>query len=309
MPLDIEKIMQMDAEAAERERLAAQDEGKIVKIPIDKLTDFPAERQHFRLATGQRLLDLQDSIRKLGILNPILVRRLDNDQYQILAGRNRRTAAQNIGYREVDCIVKNPRDEDEALGIVITDNLQNRELLPSERGWSYRELMEMRTRQGYRTDLTSRQIGTKLRSDESIAMDAPDSARQIQRYIRLTYLIKPLLELVDEKQMGIGTGVELSYLKQRSQQTVYSYCYAGSEPHPLKEAQARALREIEADPDRIIDEETLEELLAPKKVTRFRTLKLKMADLRKYFPTGTPEEVVKQTIHTALAAYFDREEE
>lgn len=308
MPYDIEAIMKMDAEAAAKEQQfleSRNQDDRIVQIPVDELVDFPPELHKFQPATGQRLTDLEDSIRINGILNPILVRKMPDGSYQIIAGHNRRTVARNIGYRTVPCIIKRFANDDEAELAMIADNINNRELLPSERGWAYRRELEIRRKQGKRNDLTSSQNGTKLKTAEVIGSEKGISKNKIHRYIRLTYLIQPLLHLVDEKKIALGTGEQLSYLKQRSQETVYNFCYATEKPLPLKEAHAKSLREIEADPDRIIDEDILEALTAPKKKARLRTLKIEMSKLRTYFPTGTPEEVVLQTIQTALAVYFE----
>lgn len=308
MALNIDYIMQMKRELEEKDRLATEaaiQGDQVAQLPIEKLVDFPAEKHRFRAATGQRLEELEDSIRAYGIINPLIVRPMADDTWQIITGHNRRTAARNVGYTTVPAIVKRFADEDEALGVLTTDNLRNRELLPSERGWAYRDLMEIRKRQGQRTDLTSSQSGTKLRTAEMIGEVNGDSKNKVHRYIRLTYLIPELLNLVDESKLGLGVGEQLSYLKQRSQETVYLFCYATDKPRKISESQARAIREAENDPDQIIDEDFLEDLLAPKKKVRFRTLKLEMTQLRKYFPTGTPEDVVIQTIHSALSAYFE----
>ncbi len=315
MPYDIEKIMQLKDEAPELERQKAADQdavGQVRQIPTESLVDFPEEKHRFKPATGQRLHDLEESIRQFGIINPLVVRPLPDGRYQIITGHNRRTAARNIGYQTVPCIVRDLADDDEALGVLVSDNLQNRDLLPSERGWGYRDLMELRKRRGQRTDLTFGKSGQKsdpINSRAELAAENNTSPRNLQRYIRLTYLIPPLLDLADQGKLGLGAGEQLSYLRRHSQETVYSYCYAGEKPKPLEESQARALREVEADPSRIIDEDLLEDLLTPKKKVRFRTLKLEMAKLREYFPTGTPEEVVVQTIHTALAIYFEEKKE
>ena len=141
------------------------------------------------------------------------------------------------------------------------------------------------------------------------AKEANTSKSKIHRYVRLTYLIDPLLNMVDEKKIALGTGEQLSYLSDHSQEIVYAFCYAADPAKPLKEAQAKKLREVEADPDSSVDEDVLEELTAKQQKVRFRTLKLEMAKLRSYFPVGTPEEVVVQTIHTALGVYFDGKEE
>lgn len=337
MPYNIEALLRMKEEGPpmEQQRQAAEQEQRVLQLPIGELQDFPAALHKFKPATGQRLTDLEESIRENGILNAILVRKLPGGQYQIIAGHNRRTAAQNIGYRTVPCIVKDLPDDDDAIRAMIADNMNNRELLPSERGWAYRWELEIRKRQGQRSDLTAfkkqqlsgdnvtsshfeRKLGTNLTSAQNerkletadIIGEAYGVSRvKIYRYIRLTYLIEPLIDLVDAGKVALGTGEQLSYLKKHSQETVYNFCYAAEPVRPLKEAQAKKLREVEADPDNIIDEELLEEITAKQKKVRFRTLKLEMTSLRSFFPAGTPEEVVVQTIHTALGVYFDRKED
>lgn len=306
MPIDLEKLMKLTT-APEPEAPAAQEQ-KIIQVPIDELVDFPPEKHRFRPATGQRLKDLEDSIRINGILNALLIRILPDGTKQILTGHNRRTAARNIGYKSINCIIKDAPTDDEALLIVIHDNLHNRDLLPSERGWAYRDYMEIQGRRGYRTDLTCGKSDHKL-SKTRDSIDENASGRRVHRYIRLTWLIEPLLELVDQGKIALGTGEQLSYLSRHSQQIVYDFCYASDPGHPLKENHAKALREAEADPDRIVDEDLLEELTAKKQSVRLRTVKLEMSKLRDYFPVGTPEEVVKQTIQTALAIYFERKED
>lgn len=281
------------------------DEGRIIYLPPEVLKDFPAERHKFKPATGQRMKELEDSIRLNGILNPLLIRQLPEGSYQILGGHNRRTAAINVGLKKVPCFLKYAPDDDDAELAVIHDNMSHPDRPPSEKGWGYRREMEIRRQQGKRTDLTCGQTGHKLRD----SISEKESGRQVQRYIRLTYLILPLLDLVDQGKIGIGIGVELSYLSKHSQQIVYDFCYAAEPVKRLKESQAKALRVAEADPDRIVDEDLLEELTAKKQSVRFRTLKLEMSQLRDYFPAGTPEDVVKKTIETALAIYFEKKEE
>ena len=197
MPYNIEKILQMDREAADRERRAAEAaelEERILQLPIEELIDFPAEKHRFKPATGQRLTDLEESIRQYGIINPLIVRRLEDGKYQIIAGHNRRTAARNIGYKTVPCIVRALPNDDEALGVLVSDNLQNRELLPSERGWGYRDLLELRKRRAGRpNNFGKSEINSSVNTRTEIAEENNTSPRNVQRYIRLTYLIPSLL--------------------------------------------------------------------------------------------------------------------
>ena len=290
---------------ARQTEAAAPLKDELVELPIDCLEDFPEEKHRFKPASPERLERLAASIRENGILSPLLVRQLPEGKYQILAGHNRRTAAQSLGWSKVPCIIKRLPDEDSAILVLIADNLDNRErLLPSEKAFAYKTRLDAMKRQGKRVDLTSSQPGTKLRSDTELSEIVGESRNQVQRYIRLTHLIPQLLELVDNEKIGLCAGEQLSYLSQRSQWTVYSFCYAADPPRYLKEAQARALRVVEEDPDRIIDAELLEEMTAKKASLRLRTVKLPMQPLREYFPQGTPEQIVIQTIHTALAQYF-----
>lgn len=309
MSFDLEKLMKLASGPAEPEKPAAASEQRIIQVPIEELTDFPREKHRFRPATGQRLKDLEESIRINGILNALLIRILPDGGKQILAGHNRRTAAGNIGYKTVPCVIKDAASDDEALLIVIHDNINNRDLLPSERGWAYRDSIDIRNRQGKRTDLTFSQNREKVNSYQDLAKEVRHSKNNIHRYIRLTYLIEPLLQLVDQEKIGLGTGEQLSYLSRHSQEIVYEFCYASDPGHSLKEAQAKALRAAESNPDMIVDDDLLEELTAKKQKLRFRTLKLEMSSLRDYFPAGTPEEVVRQTIQTALAIYFEKKED
>lgn len=312
---NLDAIRRMMEEAPEEPPVPQprEPEERIVQIPISELVDFPPELHKYHPATGERMEELQRSIRENGILNALLVRKLADGRYQIIAGHNRRTAAQAIGYTTVPCIVKLLPEDDDAVSAMNADNLLHRELLPSERGWAYRQEWEIRQRRDGerrgRPANNSPQSGANFRVDDELGKTYGDSGNKVRRYIRLTYLIQPLLDMVDRKELGITVGEQLSYLRKRSQETVYRYCYAADPPHKLKESQARALREAEADPDQIIDEDLLEELTAAKKKVRFRTLKIEMSQLRQYFPVGTPEEVVVQTIHTALADYFEGKED
>lgn len=303
---EAERRAQAAAEAPEKQQPVPEEIGERRELPIAALEDFPAELHKFHPASRERLEELKDSIRANGIISPLIVRPLDADRYQIIAGHNRRTAARELGYDTVPVIVKRYLTDGEAIRLKNDDNLMQRDgMLPSERGWAYRQNMEVLRKQGKRLDLTSGQNVQKL-SRDTVAEGSNYCGRQVQRYIRLTYLIPELLDLVDKKQLGLTVGENLSYLTVDNQETVYLFCFTGEKPVKLTEAVAKTLREIQDDPDRIIDADTLEELTAKHTRTRMRSLKLDMQELRTYFPVGTPEGVVVQTIHTALAKYFDK---
>lgn len=306
---EAERRAQAAAEAPEKQQPVPEEIGERRELPIAALEDFPAELHKFHPASRERLEELKDSIRANGIISPLIVRPLDADRYQIIAGHNRRTAARELGYDTVPVIVKRYLTDGEAIRLKNDDNLMQRDgMLSSERGWAYRQNMEEINRQGKRTDLTLSQFATKLDSAAEIGKKVHKSRDQIFRYIRLTYLIPELLDLVDKKQLGLTVGENLSYLTVDNQETVYLFCFTGEKPVKLTEAVAKTLREVQDDPDRIIDADTLEELTAKHTRTRMRSLKLDMQELRTYFPVGTPEGVVIQTIHSALAKYFDKGE-
>jgi len=309
MPIDLQKLMALDAQKAREEADKSLDPPaeKIELVPIDDLVDAPPELNRFQPRTPDKLEELVESIRLNGIVNALRVRRLPDGSLQILCGKNRRVAAKKLGYTHVPCIIMDIPDDDEAKLRIIADNTQhNNDRKISELAWAYRDELEIRQKIIKRGG--SHQAGHNVRLEARDTLTGEKSGRQKQRYIRLTYLIPPLLQLVDEKKIGIGVGVELSLLKEKNQRMVLRYCYTDEPWHPLKEAQARKLREIEADPDQIIDEELLEELTAKRKKVRFRTLKLEMTELRQFFPIGTPEEVVVRTIHKSLADYFANKE-
>lgn len=313
---EAERRAQAAAEAPEKQQPVPEEIGERRELPIAALEDFPAELHKFHPASRERLEELKDSIRANGIISPLIVRPLDADRYQIIAGHNRRTAARELGYDTVPVIVKRYLTDGEAIRLKNDDNLMQRDgMLPSERGWAYRQNMEVLSNQGNRSDLTCGQNGHKLKDETTCgpngrkvraSLDNTQTGRSVSRYIRLTYLIPELLDLVDKKQLGLTVGENLSYLTVDNQETVYLFCFTGEKPVKLTEAVAKTLREIQDDPDRIIDADTLEELTAKHTRTRMRSLKLDMQELRTYFPVGTPEGVVVQTIHTALAKYFDK---
>lgn len=195
---------------------------QLTNVPVELLDpweDQGGNPQPFRAYSEEQIQELTENVRQLGIITPLRVRPMGR-RFQILAGHNRCEAARRLGLRTVPAMVENV-DDDKAAVILVDSNLQQRqELLPSEKAHAYKLKMDHQKHQGKRTDLTSCQFGTKFRSDEQVAKDMSDSARQIQRYIRLNYLIPPLLDMVDAKALKLIAGVELSFLPAHIQDTV-----------------------------------------------------------------------------------------
>ena len=191
----------------------------IKKIDINLLVPF--ENQPIRPYSDDKLLELAEDIKINGILSPVIVKPVSDGKYQILAGHNRTSAAKLADMTEIPCIVKDV-DDDTAKLIVVNTNLnQRQELLHSEKAFAYKMQLEAMKRQAGRPKDNSCQVGTNLRSDDILAENSNDSARQIQRYIRLTYLIKPMLDMVDTSKMPFMVGVNLSFLSENNQDILY----------------------------------------------------------------------------------------
>jgi len=187
-----------------------------VNIPVEKIRPF--EGHPYKVLDNDEMNNLIDSIQQKGVISPIVVRPLENtdDEYEIISGHRRLRASVKAGLETVPALIY-AVSRDEAAIMLVDSNLHREHILPSEKAFAYRLKMEAMSRQGYRSDLTSCQLGTKLRTDEIIAENSTDSARQIQRYIRLTYLIPELLEMMDEDKIALSVGVELSFLDEQMQ--------------------------------------------------------------------------------------------
>ena len=186
-----------------------------VNIPVEKIRPF--EGHPYKVLDNDEMKNLIDSIQQKGVISPI-VRPLENtdDEYEIISGHRRLRASVKAGLETVPALIY-AVSRDEAAIMLVDSNLHREHILPSEKAFAYRLKMEAMSRQGYRSDLTSCQLGAKLRTDEIIAENSSDSARQIQRYIRLTNLIPELLEMMDEDKIALSVGVELSFLDEQMQ--------------------------------------------------------------------------------------------
>lgn len=182
---------------------------------ITQLETF--ENHPFSVEDNKEMTELVESIKQNGVITPIVVRYKDNDKYEIISGHRRTHAAKTAGLNKVPCIIKEMTDE-QAVIAMVDANKQRENIKPSEKAFAYKMKMDAMKKQGERTDLTSCQVGAKLRTDEQIATNSDDSARQIQRYIRLTNLIPKLLNEVDIGNIKLSPAVELSYLSTDAQE-------------------------------------------------------------------------------------------
>ena len=187
-------------------------------LKIDDLHPFPDNP--FRLVEDGLLMEMAESIKEFGVVTPIITRpKEDGNGYEVIAGQRRVRASQLAGIETIPAFVL-PLDRDRAIITLVDSNIQRENILPSERAFAYKMKLEAMKRQGYRTDLTSDQVGQKLTSVETVAKQSGDSRTQVQRYIRLTELIPPILQMVDEGQIALTPAVELSFLKKDEQENL-----------------------------------------------------------------------------------------
>ena len=301
----------------------------IVMLPVEELADHPSYAQGapFRAASEDRIKHMSESIRRSGILSPLLVRPFEG-HYQIIGGHCRKRAAMRCGYQELPCIVKDV-DDDTVIDLLLTDNLLQRldTLLPSEKGRAYRLWLERMNRQGEQATLhlvdlerstqefgitssaDSKIVGHKLNGErcrDILSEIVGESPRQIQRYVRLTYLIDGLLELTDAQRIGLQTAVELSYLCRPTQELLLEYLSSGK--HGISKAQALELRKLDADLTRQPDAEAIAALLEAPVQRAARILKLQLKPIRSFFPPDAGQEEMQETIQKALEYYFRKQE-
>ena len=276
---------------------------QLMQLPLHILDPWQGadgQPQPFKPYTPEKLEELAESIRQNGIIEAISVRTKPDGRMEILAGHNRVAAAKLAGLQTVPAIVQQ-LDDDAAEILLVESNIQHREtLLPSERARGYKMLLEARKRQGQRTDLTSCQIGTKLRSDEEVAELCGDSARQVQRYIRLNNLIDPLMDMVDEGKPGFTAAVDLSFLSRREQEDLLRVMQ--EEEKVPNGAQAKALRKASA-AGMLTGPEAIRTILCPESSAKPRILKISTDRLLDFFPADTTEAAMEETILAALREY------
>ena len=187
---------------------------QVQQIPIGEL--FPFKNHPFKVLDDESMQRTVESVEQYGVLSPLIARPRPEGGYEIISGHRRQHAAQLAGLDALPVIVRN-MDDDAAVLLMVDSNLQRENILPSERAFAYKMKLEALKNQGARSDLTSCQVGTKFRADESLAEDSGESARNVQRFIRLTNLIPELLDMVDEKKIAFNPAVELSYLDEAQQ--------------------------------------------------------------------------------------------
>lgn len=267
-----------------------QQREQVQQIPIGEL--FPFKNHPFKVLDDESMQRTVESVEQYGVLSPLIARPRPEGGYEIISGHRRQHAAQLAGLDTLPVIVRN-MDDDAAVLLMVDSNLQREHILPSERAFAYKMKLEALKNQGARSDLTSSQIGTKLRADEKVAQDSGESRNQIQRFIRLTNLIPELLDMVDEKKISFNPAVELSYLDE-SQQRNFLEAMDGTQNAPSV-SQAQQLKKM-AQCGEFTYEKAFD-ILGQEKKSEQDTVTIKNDILRKYFPRSyTPRQMEEKII-------------
>ena len=272
---------------------ASRDEAqreKVQEIPLEEL--HPFAHHPFKVLDDDRMKDTADSIREYGVLVPAIARPCPDGGYELIAGHRRKRGCELAGLKTMPVIVRE-LDDDAAIIIMVDSNIQRENILPSERAFAYQMKLEALKHQGLRSDLTSCQLGTKLRADEKLAQSSNESARTVQRFIRLTNLIPALLDIVDSKKIAFNPAVELSYLTQEEQGKLVDTMESEQATPSL--SQAQRLKKFSQEGK--LTEESMLAIMSEEKKPEIGKVTLGTDTLRKYFPTNwTPKQMEDQIL-------------
>ena len=263
---------------------------------------YPFPDNPFHVVEDEMLSELAESIKEFGIVTPIITRtKEDGNGYEIIAGQRRVRASELAGINTIPAFVL-PLDRDRAIITLVDSNLQRENILPSERAFAYKMKSEAMKRQGFRTDLTSSQVGTKLRTDDKVARGFGVGRMTVQRFIRLTELIPPILQMVDEGKIALTPAVELSFLKKDEQENLFATMESEEATPSLSQAQ----RMKSLSQSGRLDMDTIFAIITEEKGNQKETVKIGMERLKKYFPKGTTPKQMEDTIIKLLERELQR---
>ena len=263
---------------------------------------YPFPDNPFHVAEDETLSELAESIKEFGIVTPIITRpKEDGDGYEVIAGQRRVRASELAGINTVPAFVL-PLDRDRAIITLVDSNLQRENILPSERAFAYKMKSEAMKRQGFRTDLTSSQVVTKLRTDDKVAQGFGVGRMTVQRFIRLTELIPPILQMVDEGKIALTPAVELSFLKKDEQENLFATMESEEATPSLSQAQ----RMKQLSQSGRLDMDTIFAIMTEEKGNQKETLKINTSKLKKYFPKNTTPKQIEETIIKLLERELQR---
>ena len=274
---------------------------KIYDIPLSEIDDFPDHP--FKVRLDEDMQQLVQSVRARGVIVPVTLRLKEDGRYEIVSGHRRKKACELAGFETIRAEIRD-LTRDEAIIFMVESNLQRSVILPSEKAFSYKMRLEAMNRQGQRTDLedTSRPVGAKSResrSDEQLASTVLDSARQITRYIRLTELITPLLDIVDEGRIGMRPAVELSYLSKEEQSNLADTisCLEATPSHD------QAIRMRRMSEQGKLTAEAIEAIMGEIKPNQHERISIRTDRIRQYIPKNVPFNQTESFVIKALEHY------
>ena len=272
-------------------------------IPLSEISDFPDHP--FKVRMDEAMAEMAESVKQYGVLVPAMVRPKPEGGYEMIAGHRRKLASELAQKPDIPCIVRELTD-DEAIIVMVDSNLQREKVLPSEKAFAYKMKLEAMKRQGQRTDLTFGPEGQKfhtINTREEIASKTSDSARQIQRYIRLTNLIPPLLDMVDEGKIAMRPAVELSYLPENEQAALYETM----EMELCTPSHAQAIKMRKFSEEGKLNEDVILSIMQEEKPNQKEQVRIPRERISKYFAPGTPAQKIEDTIVKALELYRKRQ--
>ncbi len=293
-----------DLFTTQEERNEANQE-KVIKLSPSEISAFP--NHPFKVKMDESMMDMVESIKKYGVLAPVLVRAKEDGGHEMIAGHRRQYAAVKAEISEIPCIVRNLSD-DEATIIMVDSNLQREKILPSEKAYAYKMKLEAMNRQGQRTDLTSLPMATKLRgrrSSEILGEQVGESKDNIHRYIRLTELITSILDMVDESKIAFRPAVEISYLSKEQQKSLFEIM----DMEDCTPSLSQAIKMKKFSQGEKLNEEVILSILQEEKPNQKEQFKIPQERLKRFFPVGTPTAKIEETIIKALDMYQKRQKD
>lgn len=281
---------------AERENTRQE---RVIQLRPRDIADFP--KHPFKVLDDEAMREMMESVRRYGVLVPVLVRPVDGG-WQMVSGHRRKAAAELAGVAEIPCIVREMSD-DEAIIVMVDANLQREKILPSEKAFAYKMKLEAMKSQGKRTDLTLSPVATKLDTTALIGEQSGESRDQVRRFVRLTNLIEPLLDMVDRDKIRLRPAVELSYLTEGEQRDLAAAI--ASEDCTPSHSQAIKMRRFSENGR--LTAEVIQSIMQEEKPNQVEQFKMPRARLARFFPSGTTAETMGNTIIKALEMYRRRE--
>lgn len=292
------EIPSLDDDVFESDDKKALDQAeKVIEIKLNKIVDFP--NPPFQVREDEEMLELIDSVGRNGVLMPAIVRPTEDGKYQMIAGHRRKYASEKNDKATMPALVRSLTD-DEATIIMVDTNLRQRQnILPSEKAFSYKMMLDALTHQGKRNDLTSVPLGPKLRANEELAQKVKESQTQIKRYIRLTYLSKELLEYVDNNKIALRPAVEISYLTQEEQQSLLYYIQLND----CTPSHDQTIRMRKMHDDDTLTDDTIRNIMEEEKPNQVEKFRITKNRIEKFFKPSTSAKEMENEIIKALEYY------